>query len=84
MRKFFIKKQLRAMELKNKALTKTKEAKELLKNKDGGGVITTETLIWIAVGAVIVLIVAGLLIAFIKSDFFPAFKAKMQEIFNLK
>lgn len=73
----------RAIELKSKALNKAKECKELLQNKDGDS-LTTSQLIWILVVVVVVIIVAGLLIAFIKSEFFPAFKTKIQEILNLK
>ena len=54
----------------------------LLKNKDGLST-STEILLWVLLGAVIVGIIGGLAIALIKSDIFPALSTKVKDILNL-
>lgn len=65
------------------AITKVKEKSVAIATNNGGFSETTEKLLWALGGAVIVITVVTLVIAFINSEAFPAFKDKLSELLNL-
>ncbi len=55
---------------------------KVLKNK-GGISSSVEHMLWVIAGAVIVVIILTVMIAFINDDFMPSIKEKLTEILNL-